>query len=68
MDLTDNERDGQKMTSTVKSAGVYGIDGFEVDVECFASGNTPNFNIVGLPVCRLAEVLRRDFGYDILGD
>ncbi len=26
------------------------------------------FNIVGLPVCRLAEVLRRDFGYDILGD
>lgn len=59
MDLTDNERDGQKMTSTVKSAGVYGIDGFEVDVECFASGNTPNFNIVGLPDAAVKEAYSR---------
>ena len=43
------------MTSSVKSAGVYGIDGFAVDVECFASGNTPKFDIVGLPDTAVKE-------------
>ena len=47
------------MTSSVKSAGVYGIDGFAVDVECFASGNTPKFDIVGLPDTAVKEAYSR---------
>ena len=47
------------MTSCVKSAGVFGIDGFEVDVECFASGTTPSFNIVGLPDTAVKEAYSR---------
>jgi len=47
-------------------AGAYGI---QERGSIFVSGIEGDyFNIVGLPVCRLAEVLRRDFGYDILGD
>lgn len=47
------------MTSTVKSAGLYGIDGFAVDVECFASGNTAKFDIVGLPDTAVKEAYSR---------
>ena len=50
----------------IDKAGAYGI---QERGSIFVSGIEGDyFNIVGLPVCRLAEVLRRDFGYDILGD
>ncbi len=47
------------MTSSVKSAGVYGIDGFSVDVECYASGTMPSFSIVGLPDVAVKEAYSR---------
>ncbi|MFN3814017.1 MAG: YifB family Mg chelatase-like AAA ATPase, partial [Aquificaceae bacterium] len=37
------------MFCRVKSGGVFGIDGFEVDVEVDISNGLPQFNIVGLP-------------------
>lgn len=37
------------MFCRVKSGGVLGIDGFEVDVEVDISNGLPQFNIVGLP-------------------
>ncbi len=47
------------MTSCVKSACLYGIDGFMVDVECFTSGKTPSFNLVGLPDTAVKESYSR---------
>ncbi len=47
------------MTVTVKSAAVYGIDGFVVDVECFASGSFPGFTLVGLPDTAVREAYER---------
>ncbi len=47
------------MTSCVKSACLYGIDGFMVDVECFTSGKTPSFNLVGLPDTAVKEAYSR---------
>lgn len=43
------------MTSCIKSAGVYGIDGFVVDAECFSSGSMSKFNLVGLPDTAVKE-------------
>ena len=37
------------MTSTIYSAGLFGIDGFEVTVECSAWDRIPAFDLVGLP-------------------
>ena len=47
------------MTVTVKSAAVYGIDGFMVDVECFATGTFPKFTLVGLPDAAVREAYER---------
>ncbi len=47
------------MTSCVKSACLYGIDGFVVDVECYSSGNIPKFAIVGLPDTAVKESYSR---------
>ncbi len=47
------------MTTTVKSASVYGIDGLIVDVECFSSGNIPKFTLVGLPDAAVKEAYER---------
>lgn len=47
------------MTTTVKSASVYGIDGLIVDVECFSSGNIPKFTLVGLPDTAVKEAYER---------
>ena len=37
------------MLSVVKSAAVYGIDAFPVEVETHMEGNIPSFQLVGLP-------------------
>ena len=47
------------MTSCVKSACLYGIDGFVVDVECYSSGNHENFTLVGLPDAAVKESYSR---------
>lgn len=47
------------MTSCIKSACLYGIDGFVVDVECFSSGNHGNFTLVGLPDAAVKESYSR---------
>ena len=47
------------MTSCIKSACLYGIDGFVVDVECFTSGTMPRFELVGLPDTAVKESYSR---------
>ena len=47
------------MTSCVKSACLYGIDGFVVDVECYSAGNHENFTLVGLPDAAVKESYSR---------
>lgn len=47
------------MLSKVNSAGISGIDGYIVDVECFASQSIPKFDIVGLPGASVKESYNR---------
>ena len=37
------------MVVTVRSLGLQGIAGYEVEVECAVSGGLPAFDVVGLP-------------------
>ncbi len=43
----------------VKSGGVWGIEGFEVDVEVDVSPGIPSFNVVGLPDTAIKESKER---------
>ena len=47
------------MLSTVFSAGLYGIDGYIVTVECNAQSKIPEFNLVGLPDLAVKEAKER---------
>ncbi|MBR5527503.1 MAG: YifB family Mg chelatase-like AAA ATPase [Clostridia bacterium] len=47
------------MISKVNSAGINGIDGYIVDVECYASQSIPKFDIVGLPGTSVKESYNR---------
>ncbi len=47
------------LTSCIKSACLYGIDGFVVDVECYSAGTFPSFNLVGLPDTAVKESYAR---------
>ena len=47
------------MLSKVNSAGIIGIDGYIVDVECFATSSVPKFDIVGLPDASVKESYNR---------
>ena len=47
------------MTVKVKSASVYGIEGFIVDVECYSTGSFPKFSLVGLPDAAVREAYDR---------
>ena len=47
------------MLSTVYSAGVMGIDGYEVTVECNMQDKLPCFEIVGLPDAAVKEAEKR---------
>ena len=47
------------MFTTVYSAGIYGIDGFIVSVECNGRGGLTNFHLVGLPDLAVREAYDR---------
>ena len=47
------------MLTTVYSAGLYGIDGFIVGVECDSQKRIPSFDIVGLPDVAVREAKER---------
>ena len=47
------------MLSTIYSAGLFGIDGFLVSVECNAQNKIPSFELVGLPDLAVKEILSR---------
>ena len=48
-----------KMFTTVYSAGIYGIDGFIVSVECNGRGGLSDFHLVGLPDLAVREAYDR---------
>lgn len=47
------------MVSRVFSAGLQGIDGYVVTVECFLSSGLPRFDLVGLPTGAVSEACER---------
>ena len=47
------------MLSTIYSAGLFGIDGFIVSVECNAQTRIPRFELVGLPDLAVKEAKER---------
>lgn len=47
------------MLSTIYSAGLYGIDGYVVTVECNAQSRIPDFQLVGLPDLAVKEAKER---------
>ena len=47
------------MISTVYSAGIYGIEGYLVTVECGISNGLPSFDLVGLPGAAVRESKER---------
>lgn len=47
------------MVTKVRSLGLNGIMGYEVNVECFLSGGLPSFDIVGLPDAAVKEARER---------
>ena len=50
---------GTSMLSTVYSAGLFGIDGYIVTVECNAQNRIPEFELVGLPDLAVKEAKER---------
>jgi len=50
---------GESMLSKVYSAGLFGVDGFEVTVECSGFDRLPNFELVGLPDAAVKEAAER---------
>ena len=44
---------------TVRSLGLSGITGYEVQVECYLSGGLPSFDLVGLPDAAVREARER---------
>ena len=47
------------MVANVRSLGLQGIGGYEVDVECFLSNGLPGFDVVGLPDAAVKESRER---------
>ncbi len=47
------------MLSTVHSAGLWGIDGFSVTIECNGENKIPQFDLVGLPDAAVKEAKER---------
>ena len=49
---------GAAMVARIFSAGLSGIDGYIVTVECFLSGGLPRLDVVGLPTGAVSEAGR----------
>ena len=47
------------MVVNVRSLGLTGLSGYEVNVECFLSGGLPAFDVVGLPDAAVREARER---------
>ena len=47
------------MVSKIRSLGLYGLRGYEVQVECLLSGGLPAFDVVGLPDMAVKEARER---------
>lgn len=47
------------MFSRVDSLGLHGIDGYEVNVECYITSGLPSFDVVGLPDTAVKESRER---------
>ena len=47
------------MVVTIRSLGLFGIDGYPVQVECDLSGGLPAFDVVGLPDAAVKEAKER---------
>ena len=47
------------MLSTIFSAGLFGIDGYIVTVECNSQSRIPSFELVGLPDLAVKEAKER---------
>ena len=47
------------MVVNVRSLGLTGLSGYEVNVECFLSGGLPAFDVVGLPDTAVREARER---------
>ena len=47
------------MVVTVTSAGLYGVEGYPVEVECCVSRGMPGFEVVGLPDAAVKEARER---------
>ena len=47
------------MLSKIYSSGIFGIEGFEVAVECSAWDRIPRFDLVGLPDAAVKEAKNR---------
>ena len=47
------------MVVNVRSLGLSGLSGYEVNVECFLSGGLPAFDVVGLPDAAVREARER---------
>ena len=47
------------MVCNVPSLGLYGVQGYTVDVECSLTGGLPAFDIVGLPDAAVKESRER---------
>lgn len=47
------------MLSKIKTCALYGLEGYEINVETDLSGGLPNFNIVGLPDISIKESKER---------
>lgn len=47
------------MVTKAYTAGILGVDGFEVTVECSAQNNLPKFELVGLPDAAVKEAKNR---------
>ena len=52
-------KEGVPVLTTVQSAGLFGIDGFLVQVECDAQNSLSDFEIVGLPDAAVKEAKER---------
>lgn len=50
---------GEEVAVAINSAGIFGIDGYKVLVECEFSGGLPGHSVVGLPSASVSEAIER---------